>query len=894
MVGLLAFSVVGCHRSHYRHQADAEAECLIRQKLDDPRWNALDPSIDVGHQSRMHDPSSVDCPPMPPDDPSSHRLMHCVDGKPGSDDWHANGETPFVDSPNWLSYLPLNSDRALELDLDTAVQVSLVHSPEFQQQKETLYLSALDVSLERFGFDSQAFAGWSGFFRSQGTSAPGGTQSTLDFQRNSSANRISKLGITGANLVVGLANTVIWNFSGPTTQSASSLLNFSLVQPLLRGAGRKRIMESLTQAERTLLANVRQLERFRRGFYLSIVTGRSAGSGPSRGGDFLSEPGLASASAGGYLGLLQSQQDIRIQEFNVRSLEDVIQQFREFFVEQRVDLFQVRLAESSLYNAQQQLLQNKISYENQLDRFKRDLGLPPELPIVVEDPFLDQFKLISDELLLRQLELTRVRDAIGVVFSEAEGGVSGENESLRDRAAASGIDNAHEMTDADYRKLLEQLRERLAEVRAIHQQISLEDVDAVKSDIEKLRSVREQRVKGLESLRQYVNETELDLRIERSLLQPSAVESPEILAEGVLEVEDNLKKFLVDLDSLDYKIVAFLRQTEPLNTEELAKRINDEVILESPELLSRLSSQLIGLTLVQASSRTDTVQLPEVDLTSQTAIAIARQFRRDLMNARATLVDRWRQIEIVANDLESSLDLVFEGSVGNVGDNPFKVHWDTNQMGVGIRFDAPINRLAERNRYREALISYQQSRRRYYNFVDSIKQNLRQTIRNIEQNRVLFELNRRNIKISVQQVESRRLSLVEPPRPGGAGRTLGATAARDLTDALNSLQRNQSTFLRTWVEYEVLRRGLDFDLGTMQLTPDGYWLDPGQLNSSVAMRAAEAFGIPLDELDLTVNEDAIYYQGLDQASGSTVAPLPPIFDDEFSLTPVESLAPGKR
>jgi hypothetical protein len=31
------------------------------------------------------------------------------------------------------------------------------------------------------------------------------------------------------------------------------------------------------------------------------------------------------------------------------------------------------------------------------------------------------------------------------------------------------------------------------------------------------------------------------------------------------------------------------------------------------------------------------------------------------------------------------------------------------------------------------------------------------------------------------------------------------------------------------VNYEVIRRSLDFDLGTMQLTPEGLWLDPGPL-----------------------------------------------------------------
>jgi hypothetical protein len=39
----------------------------------------------------------------------------------------------------------------------------------------------------------------------------------------------------------------------------------------------------------------------------------------------------------------------------------------------------------------------------------------------------------------------------------------------------------------------------------------------------------------------------------------------------------------------------------------------------------------------------------------------------------------------------------------------------------------------------------------------------------------------------------------------------------------------QNSFLAFWVNYEVLRRGLDLDLGTMQLDSEGLWIDPGTI-----------------------------------------------------------------
>ncbi len=85
---------------------------------------------------------------------------------------------------------------------------------------------------------------------------------------------------SGADLVVGLANNLTWQIGGgPNDQgySNNSLIDFTLVQPLLRQAGRDVVLERLTLAERTLLANVRAFERYRRGFYVQIATGQSTG-----------------------------------------------------------------------------------------------------------------------------------------------------------------------------------------------------------------------------------------------------------------------------------------------------------------------------------------------------------------------------------------------------------------------------------------------------------------------------------------------------------------------------------------------------------------------------------------------------------------------------------------
>ncbi|MEX0610869.1 MAG: TolC family protein, partial [Pirellulales bacterium] len=395
-------------------------------------------SIEVDPRSRMYDSSNPDCPPMPPDDPVSHQLMHCVDCKPGSPCWQHMGTTPYTDNPTWQDYLPRDDDGNVVLDLTGAVQLALLESPSYQQQLETLYLSGLDVTFERFRFDAQYFGNSSIFFTNEGrvrANTPVGS-SLLEVQPLNL--QVQKLTATGGELVVGFANSLMWQFAGQDNYTSSTLIDFNLVQPLLRMGGRIFVMERLTIAERALLANVRQMEHYRRGFYLNVVTGREPGEGPNRRGGFFGGSGLegfagvggggfgrvggfgggffgqgfgftggaGAQQAGGYVGLLQTAQVIQNQYANIAALGDSLEQLQAAYEAGRIDRFQVDLARQALYNAQSQLLNSEATYESALDNFKFQHGLPPDLPVKVADPMLDHFNLLDSDLAGLQIRVT--------------------------------------------------------------------------------------------------------------------------------------------------------------------------------------------------------------------------------------------------------------------------------------------------------------------------------------------------------------------------------------------------------------------------------------------------------------------------------------------------------
>ena len=69
-----------------------------------------------------------------------------------------------------------------------------------------------------------------------------------------------------------------------------SLANLSITQPLLRGASRRIFLESLTQSERSLLADARRLEQFRQGFFLDVAIGQIQLAGLAGAVTFHSSP----------------------------------------------------------------------------------------------------------------------------------------------------------------------------------------------------------------------------------------------------------------------------------------------------------------------------------------------------------------------------------------------------------------------------------------------------------------------------------------------------------------------------------------------------------------------------------------------------------------------------
>src|SRR5439155_13946988 len=165
-----------------------------------------------------------------------------------------------------------------------------------------------------------------------------------------------------------------------------------------------------------------------------------------------------------------------------------------------------------------------------------------------------------------------------------------------------------------------------------------------------------------------------------------------------------------------------------------------------------LTRELIELQLLQAVARAETIEVNEVDVRLDAALDAARRYRRDWMNARAALVDSWRRLQFNADQLQAQLDVFMTGTMNNVDDKTFGLRSNTGTLRAGVQFDTPLNRMAERNTYRQSLIEYQQTRRNYYNFEDSVAQSLRNQLRQITAFQINFEINRMAVLEAARQI----------------------------------------------------------------------------------------------------------------------------------------------
>ncbi len=150
------------------------------------------------------------------------------------------------------------------LTLEQVLRASIANNRDYQTQKESVYLSALGLTLVRWQFAPRFFGLISGDYV-WGGSEPQSGSIVSDFGWN-------QVLATGARLSLSVANNFTRFFIGGRREVATTLISGSLTQPLLRGFGPGVALEPLTQAERNVIYSIRALERFRQTLVVDVTS----------------------------------------------------------------------------------------------------------------------------------------------------------------------------------------------------------------------------------------------------------------------------------------------------------------------------------------------------------------------------------------------------------------------------------------------------------------------------------------------------------------------------------------------------------------------------------------------------------------------------------------------
>jgi len=212
----------------------------------------------------------------------------------------------------------------------------------------------------------------------------------------------------------------------------------------------------------------------------------------------------------------------------------------------------------------------------------------------------------------------------------------------------------------------------------------------------------------------------------------------------------------------------------------------------------------------------------EVDMDDAMLTALAQRF--DLMNQRGALADDWRAIKLAGDDLKSVLNLTASQSIrtDSTKNNPFDFTFDDSTTSLSMTFDAPLNRKAQRNNFRAALINYQVGLRSLIELEDSIKLTIRDDLRDLQLDREQYQIAVASAALAYERVVSTRLQL-----------QLGVenVAARDFLEAQQDYTQSLSSVAGEHIGYITDRIALFIDLELLQVDDSGFW--PGLYDESL-------------------------------------------------------------
>jgi len=203
---------------------------------------------------------------------------------------------------------------------------------------------------------------------------------------------------------------------------------------------------------------------------------------------------------------------------------------------------------------------------------------------------------------------------------------------------------------------------------------------------------------------------------------------------------------------------------------------------------------------------------PGYELNEAVETAILR--RLDLANSKDRVDDAARKVKVAADGLGIELNLVGSAGVGSTPEADFdrlQFHRGNYQLGLESN-DLGLDRKAERNAYREALIVLEQRQRQYELERDRIELDVRQALRVLKSEAERYRIQKMALDLAQRRLETQKLLL-----------EIGQSNVRLLLESEGALLEAQNDVIRALVAHAIAKLSFFRDIGILQVKPDGMW-----------------------------------------------------------------------
>ena len=251
---------------------------------------------------------------------------------------------------------------------------------------------------------------------------------------------------------------------------------------------------------------------------------------------------------------------------------------------------------------------------------------------------------------------------------------------------------------------------------------------------------------------------------------------------------------------------------------------------ELDKLLAQLRSLSEGVMMADYSGEVPSadadVELKMPDLTHsgpneirpEKALELAFANRPDFLNTMERVEDAQRAVLVAEDSLRGELTIGGSASIGEgrgamSGNQPdAKFRPKEGAYGALLNVNLPIERTAERNRYRNSLISLEKAVRSFQAAEDQLKQDVKSKLRDMLENRERLVIQIQAVELAERRVKNTDMLL-----------QAGRAELRDVLDAQSALTSAQNSLYSAAVSYRINELELQRDLGVLQVTSDGLW-----------------------------------------------------------------------